>query len=106
MRQRTGEGNKSLKSPATRKQARKLRELGFKRRRGKGWRGNRWMQPSLKWIEANMSIAQAGLIIRILGDAPKEHWTTVLPSRAFLGATVAEQAEMVDVLASQIIRYR
>ncbi|EMF8481374.1 phage virion morphogenesis protein [Morganella morganii] len=71
--------NKELK--ASKKQAKKLRELGYKVRNGKSWK-----KPSIKSIEADMTFWQAGLLIRMLSDEdPKDAWAIELPARVFLG---------------------
>lgn len=72
--------------PATRKQAARLRKLGFKRRdRG------RWVNAPASWIMQNMSEAQAGVVIRKLsGEPAKQTWKIVLPARAFLGVNDQE----------------
>ncbi|MEM5487061.1 hypothetical protein [Enterobacter cloacae] len=80
---------------ATRRQATKLRKLGFKRHDGR-----RWVRPSASWITQNMRRAQAGLVIRKLsGEEPKASWKIVLPSRVFLGAS---DAEFNKILARQL----
>lgn len=67
--------------PATIKQAKRLRALGYKVRKGK-----RWRKPSYKEIVENMRFAQAGLLIRKLsGKAAKSAWTVDVPAREFLG---------------------
>ncbi|CQJ44996.1 phage virion morphogenesis protein [Yersinia rohdei] len=67
--------------PATIKQAKRLRALGYKVRKGKGWR-----KPPYKEIVENMRFAQAGLLIRKLsGKAAKSAWTVDVPAREFLG---------------------
>lgn len=66
---------------ATLAQAKKLRALGYKVKRGK-----RWRKPPFKEITATMTYAQAGLLIRKLtGKAAKSVWTVDLPSRPFVG---------------------
>lgn len=66
---------------ATLAQAKKLRKLGYRVKRGK-----RWRKPPFKEITATMSYAQAGLLIRKLSDkAAKSVWTIDLPSRPFVG---------------------
>lgn len=67
--------------PATIKQAKRLRALGYRVKRGK-----RWRKPSYKEIVENMRFAQAGLLIRKLsGKAAKSAWTVDVPAREFLG---------------------
>ncbi|MHC5175222.1 hypothetical protein [Serratia rhizosphaerae] len=66
---------------ATMAQAKKLRALGYRVRRGK-----RWRKPSFKEITASMGYAQAGLLIRKLsGKAVKTVWSIDLPARPFVG---------------------
>lgn len=66
---------------ATPKQAKKLRALGYKVKKGK-----RWKKPALKEITENMRFFQAGLLIRLLQNKPKKtSWEVDIPSREFLG---------------------
>ncbi|CZV43779.1 MULTISPECIES: hypothetical protein [Enterobacter] len=66
---------------ATAAQAKKLRALGYRVRRGK-----RWKKPTIREITSEMPYGQAGLLIRKLsGKAVKTSWTIDLPSRVFLG---------------------
>ena len=66
---------------ATKAQAKKLRALGYRVRKGA-----RWKKPTFAEITASMPYAQAGLLIRKLsGQAVKTSWTIDLPARAFLG---------------------
>lgn len=67
--------------PATIKQAKKLRALGYRVKKGK-----RWRKPPYKEIVENMRFAQAGLLIKKLsGKAAKSAWTVDVPAREFLG---------------------
>ena len=100
MRQRDGGGSLSRSDPCSRRQARRLRELGYKIRRGSGWK-----QPTLKWIQANLKMGQAGRIIRILSnESPKTEWDTGIPSRPFLGVTAAENRQMQNTIVDVLIR--
>nr|WP_254872803.1 hypothetical protein [Enterobacter hormaechei] len=66
---------------ATAAQAKKLRALGYRLRRGK-----RWKKPTIREITSEMPYGHAGLLIRKLsGKAVKTSWTIDLPSRVFLG---------------------
>lgn len=90
--------------PATRKQAKALREVGYKIRR-KGTKG--WKKPSLKWIENNMKVGQAGLILRTLRNEPsKTQWEIVLPPRSFLGLSEVEVKDMVNRIFDSTINQR
>lgn len=87
---------------ASKAQARKLRELGFKR---PGQRKRSYRSASLGWITSNLNYAQAGLLIKKLKDEPvKESWEIELPARPFLGAN-AKQREQAFARALQSINY-
>ena len=85
--------------PATRKQAIALREAGFtvKKARGKGSK-----PPTLKWVQNNLTIGQAGYALRQLriwsGEKIKTSWVTELPARSFLGANAADISQHVDAI--------
>lgn len=88
--------------PASKAQARKLRELGFKR---PGKRKRSYRSASLGWITGNLNYAQAGLLIKKLKDEPvKESWEIELPARPFLGAST-RQREQAFARALQSIDY-
>ncbi len=80
---------------ATRRQAKKLRDLGYKVR----FEG-RWVKPAVSYITAEISRAQAGLIIKKLSQAQsKKSWVINLPSRVFLGVS---DEEFNKILARQL----
>ncbi|MNJ49672.1 Phage virion morphogenesis family protein [compost metagenome] len=84
------------------KQARKLRELGFKR---PGQRKRSYRSASLGWITGHLNYAQAGLLIKKLKDEPAaESWEIHLPARPFLGAN-ARQRQQAFARALQSIDY-
>ena len=93
----------SKDSPATRKQAKALREAGFeiKKKSGKGKK-----KPSLKFITETFTVGQAGAILRALrieaGETIKKSWTTVLPARSFLGATAIEVSQYIEMIFKQM----
>ena len=88
--------------PASKAQARKLRELGFKR---PGKRKRSYRSASLGWITGNLNYAQAGLLIKKLKDEPvKSSWEIQLPARPFLGANT-RQREQAFARALQSIDY-
>lgn len=81
IRKRDVQSKKSSDKPATKKQAKKLRDLGYQIKSGK-----RWKRPTVKHICENMDLGQAGLIIRTLSDKPpKNSWVIEVPARVFLG---------------------
>ena len=90
--------------PATKKQAKALRDEGYKVRI-KG--SKKWRKPSLKWIQQNLKQQQAGLILKILRDeTPKKSWITTVPGRAFLGATDAQVRVFVNKVFENTIHSR
>ncbi|HCT2509018.1 TPA: phage virion morphogenesis protein [Aeromonas dhakensis] len=101
-RRRIAPSEGSKQKQASKAQARKLRELGFKR---PGQRKRSYRSASLGWITSNLNYAQAGLLIRKLKDEPvKESWEIELPARPFLGAN-AKQREQAFARALQSINY-
>lgn len=95
-------GTPDYEAPATRGQARALREAGFQIRRasGKGWK-----KPTLRWVTENMKQGQAGLVLTELNHQEhKKSWDIPLPERSFLGATEAEAAELIDGFFKQTQR--
>ncbi|CZF83198.1 hypothetical protein [Grimontia marina] len=79
-------GKPDYKAPATKGQARKLRELGFSVNKGKG-KKSKPKKPSLRWIMENLSQGKAGLIIRVISEKPKQTtWDIPLAERQILGS--------------------
>lgn len=89
----------AYEKPATRKQAKALREAGFtiKKARGKGSK-----KPSLAWVVENMTMGQAGFALRRLrewsGEKSKTSWVTRLPARSFLGMTRSEVGREIEII--------
>lgn len=77
-------GTPNYDDPATRRQAKRLRELGYTiAAKRKGMR----KKPTLKWIVGNVRLGQAGAIIRTLKNkAAQSSWDVKLPERQLLGA--------------------
>lgn len=99
-RQRNGRHDLQAGLMATPRQAKVLAdELNAKfRRKGSGWK-----KQSKRWITQNISMLQAGAIIRSMRGGPKASWQTVLPPRSFLG--LPEEPELdpyVQKLRQQI----
>ena len=76
----------------TLQQARRLKQLGFKRKvAGKGY-----MMATMSWMRANLRCRQAGLIIRkMLARTPKQSWKIHIPSRELLGVTPQQLRKML-----------
>ncbi len=82
-------GVPDYKAPATRAQAKSLKAEGYrlrvKKKKGKGCTLRR---VSIKWIMDNMSLGQAGLILRLMRTGTKrgkQQWEVKPAARPFLG---------------------
>lgn len=90
----------------TDKQAKRLRQLGF-RVRVKGKKN--LTKPSVAWIQEHVNYAKAGLLIRILNDERTESsgaqsWDITLPKRQFLGVQSSnETRELVNQVFEQTL---
>lgn len=80
---------------ATKKQAKKLRDLGYQVKTGK-----RLKKPTVKQITETMSFNQAGLLIKKLsGKTAKASWTIDVPAHVFLGMS---DSDFKKALARQL----
>lgn len=81
----------------TRKQAKALRDLGFKV-------GGK--KVSLKYIQANLKSGKVGALIKALrikqGLSARTSWQTTVVGRSFLGATTTEIEELTTILINDI----
>ncbi|RMN21527.1 hypothetical protein ALQ63_03988 [Serratia plymuthica] len=81
--------------PATRRQAKRLRDLGYK-----VWWNGKYVKPAVSYITAELSMKKAGLLIKKLGKkTSKKAWSIDLPARAFLGVS---DDEFNVILARQL----
>lgn len=102
MRKRYGQPD--YKANATQPQAKKLREIGFTVRQGKKRRSKK---PTLKWIQENLSMGKAGLIIRIMTNKPQQStWDIPLSDRPFLGSPKEEVGIRLEKLLKRAQRQR
>ncbi|WP_143732648.1 phage virion morphogenesis protein [Microbulbifer sp. GL-2] len=86
-------GQPDYGAPATSYQARALKKEGYKVRLP----GGRKKKPTMRWIKENLSLGQAGLILRTLRDDPRlNRWVIELPERDFLGVTEREVSELAS----------
>lgn len=70
--------------PATRIQAKLLRELGFRMPPEKGRKKGR--KPTIKWITQNLTVGKANYQIRKLRERdPAEYWDIEVPERRLIG---------------------
>ena len=90
----------------TDKQAKRLRQLGFRVRvPGK----KSLSKPSVAWIQEHVNYAKAGLLIRILNDEKTEtsgaqSWDITLPKRQFLGVGIGQEtSQLVNQVFQQIL---
>jgi len=88
---------------ATKKQAKALRNEGFKIR-VKGTK--KWRKPTVTWITDNLSRKKAGLVLRYLrNETAKQTWVTKIPARPFLGATNQQINEFVNKVFDNTINH-
>ncbi|EOV0286228.1 hypothetical protein ACOIP5_005269 [Salmonella enterica] len=88
---------KASKEPCTRRQAIRLRKLGYTVRGKK--EGTR-RKPSTADIQASLQKGQAGVIIRSMEGRPsKNTWSITIPPRQFLGVS---NEEFAQILARQL----
>ena len=95
-------GSPDYKAPCTLAQARALTREGYRRPR----KGKAPKRQSAKELQAAFTIAQAGVILRILrtGSAKgKQHWRDTVPERPFLGVTPDRAGEYCEELATRIL---
>jgi len=96
---------KGRNAPATRRQAKALRAAGYSI---KTKNGKRDKTPSLKWVQSNMKIGQAGMALRYLreqqGASIKSSWETKIPARSFLGATSREVTQYIEKTMKDMTR--
>lgn len=99
----TSTGSTHYDKPATRKQAKALRDVGYRINKRKGKKGKK---PSLKWVTSNLTVGQAGVILKKMrieaGDRLKQRWQTKIPARSFLGASQRDISTYIDQLFKQI----
>lgn len=92
------EGDKS--SPATKRQAKRLRKAGFKRRRKTG---SGFVNATNGWITSHLTQGQAGIIIRKLeGHVPVNAWILKGTARSFLGVNKADEKVLVKEILKVI----
>ncbi|CED59256.1 Prophage PSPPH06, virion morphogenesis protein [Moritella viscosa] len=97
-------GTLDYSDPSTRKQAKALRKEGYKirQKRGKGWK-----TPTLKWMQENLTMGRAGLILRLMREnAPKSSWEIKTPARSFLGQNETEQTQLKNYMLDEAFRLR
>lgn len=99
-------GQPDYKARATRKQAQALLREGYRLMvRAKGG-GRRPKRVTVQWIEQNMTLGQAGLILRLLrtGQATgKQSWRDTVPARPFLGVTPKQAEELTQKLIKSLL---
>jgi len=90
-------GRTDYDEPSTRLQAKRLREIGYTiaaKRKGKR------KKPTLKWINENMTMGHAGLIIRMMKNKKSQSsWEVKLPERQLLGA---KSKDITNFLAAEL----
>ena len=90
-----------LDDPATKRQAEALLEAGYRVRKD-----GRKVRVSQRWIRANLTIGQAGVIYRHLKDKgePTNSWFIEIPKREFLGVTPYELQQILDDFRDELLK--
>lgn len=90
---------------ATRDQAKALLAEGYRQPIRAKNGGSTTRRASQRWIKQNLSMQQAGYILRILrNDQKKQSWAIKLPARPFLGASDDQADNFRHQLAKSAIR--
>ena len=99
---RKNKASQNKAGKATRSIAKALIAAGYKipRNRGKGSK-----RPSIKWITANLSLTQAGFLLKELkGGSGKSKWQIDLPARSFLGETKKEHKQHMSFILNKAMQ--
>lgn len=94
--------------PATKQQAKRLKQLGYKIPVRK-FKNGRWKyrKPSIKWIVENMTFGQAGLMMLILRDetpkAKPHRWEIETPARPFMGVALEDVDKYLIEISQHVI---
>lgn len=96
-------------APATRSQAKALKQQGFRwpwrENKGKSGRPKKGKKRTIKWIVENLTIGQAGAILRDMrGKSGKQSWEIVVPARSFLGADGSEKSRIILELKEAVFK--
>ncbi len=107
-------GTPDYQGPATAAQAKALIKEGFKLYRGTKKSGKnkgqaRKRRVSQRWIRDNMTLGQAGLILREMRNKPSQQsWEIPTPERSFLGMTRQESSkagqEILEKVTNNAVR--
>jgi len=102
-------GTPDYKKPATPRQAASLIKAGYRarvaRKRGKGKAVLK--RVSKKWIQDNLTLGQAGLILRLLRTGETkgpQRWAIKVPERPFLGVTPKDANVYLTAMATQALQ--
>ncbi|MFC6977591.1 hypothetical protein [Microbulbifer taiwanensis] len=78
-----------------------MKQEGYKVRMA----GGRRKKPTMKWMLENLTLGQAGLILRQMRDEePKKSWVIPLTDRSFLGADQREIDELANTVFDETLR--
>lgn len=102
-------GQPDYSAPATSKQAKALIKAGYRLNRGKYKSGknkgnSKTKRVSQAWIKENMTLGQAGIVLRMLTDNEAEKsWTVKTEARPFFGLTKKHGSTLAHELLNEII---
>ncbi|WP_296059590.1 phage virion morphogenesis protein [uncultured Amphritea sp.] len=98
-------GEPDYTGAATPEQAKSLVKEGFRVYAGKRKNGRvKTRKASQKWIRENMTLGQAGLVLRLLREAQrKTQWEIPVPERSFLGVSATDKQQLADDFFQQLM---
>nr|MBJ6923010.1 phage virion morphogenesis protein [Vibrio cholerae] len=90
-------GKVDKNDPATRVQAKLLKELGYRMPRDKtDPKKKKGKRPTLKWITENLTVGKANYWIRKLRERdPAEYWDIEVPQRRLIGISPNRTAMII-----------
>lgn len=106
-RMRREHGKPDYNAPATAEQAKALIKAGYKRyvgkyRSGKNKGKGKGRRVSQAWIKENMTLGQAGLILRMFRDDGAQQWNVKIPARPFLGLSKNQTKQLGNEIIKSI----
>lgn len=109
-RMKREKGQPDYDAPATAAQAKALIKAGYKLHKGKyksgkNKGGSKTRRVSQAWIKENMTLGQAGIVLRMLRDNPgQQAWELSVPGRPFFGLSRQEMADMGDEFINDVLQ--
>ena len=97
----------AFSEPCTPKQARALLKEGYMRPKHTKKGTCVLTRPSSAWIQKNMTMGHAGLVLRVMRTGStkgKKSWLVEVPPRSFLGVNEAQTKSLLDKMIKKILQ--